>query len=268
MEGEVVFVFDFSAILYGMTWAQSRRLVYISGIILFLLLTVVLPLVIHYYKPPTCFDGKQNGDELSVDCGGGCNLLCNSQYVPLNVLWSRFFKVSDGVYNVLAYIENPNINAVANNLDYIFKLYDKDGILLKQRAGKTFVPANKIMAVFEPELLTGKQIPQRVEFSFTSSAVWSKQNSKETGLSLSQSVVSRVDTAPRLTATILNKSINQIKNIEAIGVVYNELGNTIAFSRTVVDVINSKETKEINFNWPEPFSDTYARTEIILKVLK
>jgi hypothetical protein len=251
-----------------MTWANKRKLIYIGSIVAVILVVVVVPTIIHFYKAPTCFDGKMNDGELGVDCGGPCNLLCPAQYAPLNVLWSRFSQVNNGVYNVLAYIENPNLNAGANNLSYAFKLFDKDGILLNERDGQTFVPANKVMAIFEAEMQTGNQVPVRVEFDFTSQAVWVKQASSETGLSVSQSVVSREDSSPRLSAVLSNTTINQIKNIEAVAIVYNALGNTIAFSRTIVDSINGKESQTINFNWPKPFADTYARTEIVLKVLK
>jgi len=251
-----------------MSWSSRRKLIYIGSIIIIFLLIVILPIVIHFYKAPTCFDGKQNQDELGVDCGGGCTLLCPAQYAPLNIQWSRFSKVDDGVYNVLAYIENPNIDAGANNLNYVFRLYDKDGILLKERYGQTFAPSDKVLVVFEPELQTGYQIPARVDFSFISQAVWLKQNSMENGLSISQSVMSRIDSTPRLTTLISNKTINQIKNIEAIGIVYNADGNTVAFSRTVIASIDGKGSTEINFNWPKPFTDTYTRTEIVLKVLK
>ena len=251
-----------------MTWAQHRKFIYISGIVIVFLLVVVLPTIIHFYKAPTCFDSKMNGDEQGIDCGGPCQLLCPAQYVPLTVLWSRFSKVSDGDYNVLAYIENPNINAGANNLNYTFKLYDNRGVLLKERSGKTFAPPNKLLAVFEADLLTGNNIPSRVDFSFTSAAVWVKQESKETGLSISQEILSKVDTAPRLTFTLTNKTINLINKIEAIAIAYNTEGNTVAFSRTIVDSLNGREDREISFNWPKPFVEPSTRTEIILKILK
>jgi hypothetical protein len=251
-----------------MSWASKRRLIYLGSIAFIFIILVVWIFIAYFYKAPTCFDGKQNQTELGVDCGGPCTLLCSAQYVPLTVKWSRFFKVTEGDYNVLAYIENPNLNAVAYNLDYSFKLYDKNGVLLRERFGKTFAPANKIMAVFEPDLQTGNNVPSRVEFSFLSKAVWLKQESMETGLGISQSVISREDTAPRLSALLTNKTINQISNIEAIAIVYNAEGNTVAFSRTVIDSIVGKDSLTINFNWPRPFAEAYARTEIILKVLK
>jgi hypothetical protein len=124
------------------------------------------------------------------------------------------------------------------------------------------------MAVFEPELLTGNQVPARVDFSFTSPAVWVKQESKENNLSISESVLSREDTAPRLSATLTNKTISLINQIEAIAIAYNTLGNTVAFSRTTIDFLNGKEGREISFNWPKPFTEAAVRTEIVLKVLK
>ena len=203
-----------------------------------------------------------------MDCGGPCNLLCSGGYVPLTVVWSRFSKVTDGVYNVMAYIENSNLSAGADNLNYIFRLYDEKGAILRERTGTTFVPASKIVAVFEPELLTGNEAPARVDFSFTSDAVWTKQESQETGLQVSQSAISREDSAPRLSAVLTNKTINEIKNIEAIAIIYNSEGNTVAFSRTIVDAVAGAASQTINFNWPKPFSDTYARSQIILKILK
>jgi len=256
-----------------MTWARRRKLIYLGSIAIIILVVVVIPAILYFYKTPTCFDGKQNQGEVGVDCGGPCTILCPAQYAPLTVLWSRFSKVTDGDYNVLAYIENPNINAAAYNLNYIFKLYSKTGVLLRERTGSTFVTANKIIGVFEADMQTGNQIPARVEFSFTSPAIWVKQVSAETGLAVSQMVVSRADTAPRLSFLLTNKNIKQINNIEAIGIVYNTEGNTIAFSRTIVDTILGQDSQTVNFNWPKPFTlagqvDTYAKTEIILKILK
>ena len=251
-----------------MSWGQRRKLIYIGSVIIIFLIIIFWIFISFFYKIPTCFDSKQNQDEQGIDCGGSCNLLCVSQYAPLIVKWQRFSKVSDGVFNVLAYIENPNLNARANNLNYIFKLYDKNGVLLRERTGQTFAPANKIMAIFEPDLQTGNQLPARVEFSFTSPAVWIKQESMETGLAVSQIILSKEDSTPRLSFVLTNKTVKEIKEIEAIGIVYNVLGNTVAFSKTFTNSLFDNENRLISFNWPKPFSEAYARSEIILKVLK
>ena len=112
-----------------MSWARRRKTIYLGTIAIVFMIIAGWVFVAYFNKPPTCSDNKQNQGELGVDCGGPCLLLCPAQYAPLNVLWSRFSKVSDGDYNVLAYIENPNLNASSYNLNYVFKLYDSRGIL-------------------------------------------------------------------------------------------------------------------------------------------
>lgn len=250
-----------------MSWAQRRKFIYLGTITLIIVMVVGWYSAVHFYQAPTCFDGKQNGTEQGIDCGGSCSLLCPAQYAPLSVLWSRFSKVNDGSYNVLAYVQNSNLNAGANNLGYVFKLYNSDGVLLNERFGQTFAPADRTLAIFEADMQTGNQIPQRVDFSFTTNAIWIKAQSQASGLSISQTTLSREDTAPRLSATISNQTINLVKNIEAVAIVYDANGNTISFSRTILDSLGDHESKTLSFNWPKPFSTTVARTEIVLKIL-
>lgn len=250
-----------------MSWAQKRRAVYIFIVIIILILLGIWIYNKYFYFPPTCFDNKQNQDEQGIDCGGVCTILCNGQYAPLNVLWSRFSMVNDGVYNVLAYIVNSNLQAGANNVQYVFKLYDQNGFLLTERFGKTFIPPNKVLAVFEPDLLTGKYAPARVDFTFITNPVWLKQDSQEANISINETNLTQVETAPRLSATLTNKTVNLIKNIEAVGIVYDVNGNTLNFSRTIIDNLGDKVKKSIYFNWPKPFALPAARTEIILRVL-
>ena len=251
-----------------MTWAGKRKLVYLSVIAAIVLAVIVIPSIFYFYKTPTCFDGKQNQTELGIDCGGPCQLLCPVQFAPLNVLWSRFFKVSDGVYNALAYVENPNLTAQANNLNYVFKLYDQKGLLLEERAGQTFSPAGKILTIFEPELFTGNQRPARLEFAFTSPAVWFKVEKLETDLAVTEAALTRLETSPRLEFTLTNKTTKLIKQIEVVGIIYDTDGNTVAFSRTIVDSLTNKEARVVSLNWPLPFTGTPARNEIVFKILK
>src|SRR3989338_6228133 len=115
------------------SWSQRRKSVYFLIFAGFLFGFVILPAYFLFYKPPTCFDGKQNSDEKGVDCGGGCATLCRSQYLDPNIIWTRVIKVKSGLYNVLAYIENPNIDAGADSISYVFRIKDNDGVLIYER---------------------------------------------------------------------------------------------------------------------------------------
>ncbi|MEI6528127.1 MAG: FxLYD domain-containing protein [bacterium] len=238
------------------------------GVIIFLIVVFVLPLGYHYYKPATCFDKVQNQSEQGVDCGGPCQALCPAQYADLNVKWARLSKVDDGVYNVLAYVENPNLQAGVSQIKYVFKLYDKDGVLLSERYGSTFIPANKITAIFEGEMRTGTKIGTRVGFDILSQTGWVKETAAENDLTQSGVEMLTADTRPRVEATVANTSIKEIKNVEAVAIVYDIEGNTLAFSRTIIDSLPANSSQQITYTWPKPLERDYATIEIVLRILK
>ena len=64
-----------------MIWTAKRHLLYLSGflaIILVIVLTIIAP---YLRSDPTCFDGKQNGNEEGVDCGRSCHLISQAQAI-------------------------------------------------------------------------------------------------------------------------------------------------------------------------------------------
>ena len=106
------------------TWGTKRRNTIIFIILAFFLIIAGIISFALFYEEPTCFDGKRNGNEIGIDCGGSCELLCELQIIEPLVHWTRYFEVVPGVYNVLAYLENPNVTDGADRVDYIFKLFD------------------------------------------------------------------------------------------------------------------------------------------------
>ena len=249
------------------SWSQKRKSTYFLIFAGFLFVFIILPAYLIFYKPPTCFDGKQNGDEKGVDCGGPCVKLCRSQYLDQNVIWKRVIKVKSGIYSALAYIENPNIDAGADSIFYIFKVRDKDGVLIYERKGETFIPPNKFFAVFEDEIPTGKKIPTKAVFEFTSAALlWKKQENKEVGVAVLKKTISREDYSPRVDATLANNTLKPISNIEVVAIVYGEDGNSLGFSRTFIDKLNKEESQDVSFTWPEPFTSNAVKIEIIPRV--
>ncbi len=77
------------------SWSAKRKLVYAIMFFSFVIIVVGLPTFFIWYQKPTCFDGKKNGDEVGVDCGGSCRLLCSFEAVEPDILWS--FVIQDCV---------------------------------------------------------------------------------------------------------------------------------------------------------------------------
>ncbi len=208
-----------------------------------------------FYKAPSCSDGVQNGDETGVDCGGSCTTLCSNQTLLPIVHWTKAFNVLNSVYDLAAYVENPNINSKNSEAKYDFKVYDANNILITEIIGKTFIPKNKKFIVFEPDITIQNKIPKRVEFEFTGFAYWQKDDTAEPAISVTYSPLMSTSTSPRVTGTVTNNSSQDLQNgLELSVMVLDNNGNTIAVSRTFTDPLPEKTSQNFVFTWPKPFS--------------
>jgi Mg-chelatase subunit ChlD len=235
------------------SWSAKRKLTYAILFFSFVIMVVGLPTFLFWYQAPTCFDGKRNGDEVGVDCGGSCRLLCSFEAIEPDILWSRSFKVASGLYSATAYIQNHNFSSAALNAPYVFKVYDKTNTVIATRFGQAYIPKNKIFAIFEPAIQVGEAVPYRTTFEFINEISWEKDDSSLPDLLVREKSLSREDSLPRIDARIQNNSIIPVSNIEIIALVYDGKDNAIGASRTFVDYLNKDQSTDIVFTWPAPF---------------
>lgn len=249
-------------------WAEKRKLIYGVSTIVFVVLAIGLPLFFFFYKAPTCFDNKKNQNEKGVDCGGVCARLCPSDILAPIVMWQRSFEVTPGVYNAVAYIQNPNVLNRIDRVGYVFKLYDKDNAVINQQSGFTFLPANKKTAIFEAGIRTGTRVPVRTSFEFTESPTWSQNAASYREPSVVSENVSLTNDAgaPRIDASIHNMSLETIKTLGVVAIIYDAEDNAIAASRTIVENLAGKSIVPVTFTWPTQFKSPAVRKEIVLRI--
>ncbi len=249
-----------------MTWALRRQLLYILILVLFfggIAFSVLYPKLT---KPPTCSDGKQNGVETGVDCGGMCAKACLEQADNVSVLWSRVFRVVPGRYNAVAYLVNHNKNTAIQKINYRFRFADANNIYIGKRDGSTYVPPTGKFAVFEPAIDLGSSVPVFVSFEFTQVPNWvfvSEEKINQVKTTVSN--ISLIDdtTTPKLSATVKNNSLFTIPDVNVIAILYDSTNNAVSASRTYLEVLNPEESKQVNFTWPEAFSSKVVAKEII-----
>lgn len=250
-----------------MSWASRRRFAYISIFIVVALLIIGWVGFKFFYEPPTCFDGKQNGDEAGIDCGGVCERVCSFEAIEVRVLWSRFFEVAPGVYNAVALLDNPNVGALARAVDYSLKLYDSAGVLVYERKGEIDIPPENRFAVFESNIVTGERIPRQSFFEFQEAPNWQRAEGNRLQLKADNILLTNEEDTPRVTAQLKNKSLEPVEDIEAIAILFNESTNAIAASRTVIDFLPGDGETELIFTWPRPFDTPVAQIEIFPQAL-
>lgn len=245
-----------------MSWASRRRGLYLAGIGLFLVVVVGIPLAISLYEPPSCNDGKQNQEETGVDIGGPCPILDERALIPASILWSRSFPSRDGTYSAVAYIENPNQEAGIRRVAYRFGLYDSRNVLVAERAGSTFVMPGGITPIFEGGISTGNRVVGRTYFEYTEQPVWQRMQNAARVLSITNTRIADVASAPRLAAFVENTSVQSVRDPSFVGVVFDTAGNAIGASATTLTRLEPGERRELVFTWFEPFSAPVGRVDV------
>ena len=235
------------------TWSSRRKLLIGGGLFLVILIVIGVIFFSIFYKAPTCFDRVMNGGELGIDCGGNCELLCQSTFLSAKIAWGggKFEKVAPSLYNVAAYILNPNTDAAAVRVPYKFMLFDNKGLLITEKEGRIDLPAHRNTLVFEPALNVGQRIPTKVTFEFTAPPVWFESYDALEGLAIGEKKYSEDETSSSLEVSLENKTFNPMKDITVGVVLYDIDGNAIGFSRTKIDELPPQGGKDIApFTWP------------------
>lgn len=247
-------------------WAFKRRLgVFITfGVLVFFV--VVYIYMSFVYVAPTCFDGEQNGAERDVDCGGVCTRMCAIDVRAPEVVWVNFFRVRDGQYNAVAYIENKNFGAATPELRYKFILEDATGIIA-EREGTTILPPDNTYPIFEGRIMTGPRVPTNIRIELTPPELWlPAERAREQFTVVDRGEIKNADAAPRLKSSLKNNALVPAENVEVVTTIYDVFGTPLTSSRTFADFAPQSVT-DVTFTWPEPIAATLRSCEVPTDVI-
>jgi len=243
-----------------MEWARRRQWTVIAIIAAVVIAALCILAFAIFYKTPTCFDQRQDGDETGTDCGGSCSTVCSAQAQPASVRFARALAQS-GRQDLIASIDNPNRDAYAKDARVTIDIYLQDGSTVEKHALMT-LPANSSTPLFVPGIADGAI--QQVFVSFDQgSLVWTKGTGWDAPPPVSSNIAVGGDaTAPRVTATVTNQTAYVENNVPLVVAVYAADGSVVAASQTVVPMLPAQGSAQAVFTWNEPFSAPYARIEV------
>ncbi|OGZ44550.1 MAG: hypothetical protein A2719_03995 [Candidatus Ryanbacteria bacterium RIFCSPHIGHO2_01_FULL_45_22] len=245
-------------------WRTKRKATFLS---LFLLI-VLIPVVFVFYSflpVPSCTDGKLNQQEEQIDCGGpNCASCLSEQPDDLVILWSRYFEVRPGVYDVAALVENVNLTLGSLSLPFVFELYDDHDSRIVAHRGSTYALPNKQFLIFSANVGTGIRKPVRMNFRLDS-FTWERLEEQTLPL-----IVSRTERLfdidrPRLIATLTNSALHDITQVDVAVVVSDSSNNAIAVGEVRLDEVRDSSTADAAFTWPHPFSGTPDHVQFFVR---
>ncbi len=250
------------------SWAKQRQLGYLGGVFLVIMVIISIPLYSYLTKEPTCFDGRQNGIERGVDCGGLCVVQCTNDIAQPVTHWARAFQVEGGMYDVAALVENVNMFGTGELL-YRFRVYDADNFVIQERMGKSFALPHDKWVIFEGGVNVGERTPNRVFIDFPDTGTWvtvSLPEGERPSLAVVGQRLEEKNGVPRLSATVANRSPFPINDIEIVALVSDAEENTLGVSRTYIDTLPKYGEETVVFTWREQFADIPAEINIFPRV--
>lgn len=252
-----------------MEWAIKRKILYVGILVGVLVLLGAYPTYRTLFPQPTCFDNKQNGNELGVDCGGTCTLYCASQVKPVRVVWAKAFPFAPDHYDVGAYIENPNTDAGIKSARYTVRIFDATGQLIGERVGAIEISPRAPTFLFEGNF-TLTTPPAKVEVMFDnaylSNMVTARQHSSV--LVTKNQRLKQITTSPRFEAVLVNTDpLNAVSSISLGAIIFDASRNPIAISRTIVDEIEKDGEQQIFFTWPNRFLGVEEGERLITDIM-
>ena len=247
-------------------WAFWRRVQYLSGFFVIMIAFSSYVYATQYYVAPDCFDGMQNGEERGVDCGGVCAKICLLDVTPPKVIWSRSFRVNDGQYNAVAYLENQNVGIGAPKISYTISLYDEEGLIIS-RDGTTVLPPDRVYPIFEGRLFTNNRVPIRTIVTINETEPWYRSTDEAQQFQIEERQLYGADTDPRLEVSLRNDALTEANDVEVVATIFDANKNALTSSRTFVDRFSPQSTTDIVFTWPEPIAKTIRSCEVPTDVL-
>ena len=251
-------------------WAFWRRVQYGFGYLTFLGLVSTGVYFMYFYAVPTCFDNKQNGEEIGVDCGGlSCTRICAISVVQPTIEWAKSFQVQPGQYNAVAYIENKNIKAGTPALKYTFTLSDKTGVIT-ERSGQTVLPPNSSYPIFEGRIDTLGRIPTDTQLVLQPAELWLPASDSRSLFQTKDLKLVEADARPKLNVTMENTGLDEAKSVEVVATIFDARGNALTSSQTFVDLFPGRSQKNLVFTWPNPIAKTLRScavpTDVVLAI--
>jgi hypothetical protein len=245
-----------------MVWAQKRKMAYMSGVLLFFGIIALLTYRKVTNVASTCFDHKQNGAEVGIDCGGGCLQYCPNELTDPKVRWARSFVVTPGIVHAVAYIEHSYPASSARKVNYVFKLYDAKNSLITERAGSTYLGPMGRSAIAEILIPVGNVDIARTQFSFVPPIPWERTDPlfSQIVINTDRTVLENYSGGTRLTATLVNKSRYAFDAIDTVAILYDTNDNAITASKIVVPHLDALGSTVVYFTWPQTITKASVRS--------
>lgn len=222
----------------------------------FILLVIIVLFVLWVTPGASCTNGKKDGAETGVDCGGVCGE-CPEKVVAQDILFQKTAFVSDGQgkYDIAVWLENPNDLFGAKTVSGSFSLIGSGGKILKDIPATSFLLPKEQKYILKQGVESSEPI-ESVSWK-TGTVNWMKMN-RITDLRLSvtdrkyEEISSGIGFS-KVTGLLRNDSLYDWNNVGVTVLLFDGSGNLLATHGTSRQTFRSGEKWDFQLIFPERF---------------
>jgi hypothetical protein len=182
---------------------------------------------------------------------------------PLQVLETKFFKLTDNTYSGYVKIKNLNLEWGVKSQTYTAEFKTVGGTVLTKAQGTTYIlPASEKIIVFSR--FTANQTPYEVIFKLGETQFTHKPEI-DVDLGLERTTISYPSSGMIVYAGVKNNTPYTLKQINLPMVVYDNTNKIVGVNYTFINDVLSNETRTFQYSWPAKINGA-ARAEIYPEV--
>ena len=235
---------------------RSRKKMIIAGVPIGILALIIVLIVIFNMPSASCLDGRQNGNETGVDCGGSC-VACGIKYAKdLEMIGAiSVLEVTDDTIETVAKVRNPNTE-YGLKFDYQIKLSDSLGQVIKIVNGQSFIYPSSAKYLVIPKIEIKKSEAAKAEIVFDKSSFeWFASNKTPKDLfgvyDLQTQFLEDAKNPGYLKTTgkINNKMSYNFPSVDLTILVFSKTGELLYAAQTKLDGLKSNATQQFEYIW-------------------
>ena len=213
---------------------------------------------------PTCFDSIQNGKEEGIDCGTlACGIACAPEIQPLQVISSQVIKISQGDYDFVVKVYNPNP-------DYGSSLVSYDLVVTTEINTTTNSAGNFYILPGQTKFLVWSSIKSGEEVSDIKldirDVLWEKLKSFSDANFIVQSknysILNKGSIFSELSVSVFNNSNYDFDKVDAVAILFDSEGGIVGVNKTEIRTFLSRTTRDFKLTWPNQLGAEVATTDV------
>ncbi len=250
-----------------------KQIIYLTGYLTAIFLVLFVMYLIWFKPAPSCFDAVKNQGETGVDCGGPCASCEIGTLAPFKVSWVKNFPVGNRSV-IAAEIKNPNLVWGADNFSYTFDVYDISDNKIYALTKSSFIYANEIKYLAEPNVGVDPKRIGNVKLSF-SDINWKSQEEFIRPETQTREIKIEQTQPIKISGLVLNNNSYSLFKLNVLGFLYNQKGNLISASKTELGRMPAFEEEQFQITFPPTLfvggatsSIDFSKTQVYVEAIR